>query len=140
LNIITRILEKVFKLDPVDNSCQSCEHLRLLLEQERREKERLLSYLIQPKDEDKVEVQVTKDIPKPIKSRYVPWSIRARELEAQDRKEALLREQKETISLADLEAEMNLIDKEIKDASEISKTVSNDGSGQEGDEQHRAVS
>jgi|SRR5215471_11778445 len=140
MNIFTRLIEHWFNLEKEE--CRSCDHLRLLLEQERAEKSRLLALIIDinsPKREVVKEAIVT---PQPIKSSYRPWRVKQAELEAQDRKEAQIRFN-QAEELKKLEQEMDAVNKEIENASKVSQTIPIHGNGsprEEQDEEHRAVS
>jgi hypothetical protein len=124
MNIITRILEKVFHLDKEEQEgCRSCEHLRLLIEQERSEKAKLLNSIIElsrPKEEVRT---VAPENLKPIKPRFIPWEVRRAELEANDRKQAQILKEQGQISVKDLESEMLAVDKELEDANQKSKAI-----------------
>ncbi len=113
MNIFTRIIEKVFKLEKEEVlPCASCERLHLLLEQERVEKGKLLSVIISKGEPAPATTSVTKE---PIKPSFIPWHVRKQQLEAQDRVQAKI--------LRDLQN----VDKEIEDANKISATVQVDG-------------
>lgn len=81
--IITRILEKLFKLEPV--ICQSCEHLKMLLETERLERDKLIDKLTAT--EVKTETRPAIDY-KALQSRNVPFAVKRQQLEQADKKRA----------------------------------------------------
>ncbi len=118
MNIFTRIIEKVFNLEK--EQCASCEHLHLLVEQERAEKTRLLATIVEMSRPLEKAIPEPIKAPQPIKSRYVPWQVRKNEMEAMDRKRAqILKEQGlGQISVDDLQKEMDSVEKEIEDASD----------------------
>ena len=125
MSIFTRIIERVFNLEK--EVCQSCERLHLLLEQERVEKNNLLSTIVQMTRPPETKETVAHVTPQPIKPRFVPWNIRKQEMEAMDRKKnQIMNEQRSgSISLTELENEMKKVDKELNDV--------NDAAGQKGD-------
>lgn len=79
--IITRILEKLFHLEP--KACETCEVLKVQLELANSREQRLLNELMKenasyPPELDTNEIE-------PIRPRIVPWKVRQAELEKQDR-------------------------------------------------------
>lgn len=97
--LFTRILEKIFRLAPIEPSiCQSCEHLKLLLEQERLERRELIKLATKIP-----EAQPRSEFPKDFQSlpsRHTPFSVKRAQLEQADR---LLAEQRR----ADAKAKAN---------------------------------
>lgn len=139
MNIITRILEKWLTLEPV--ICQSCEHWKLLLEQERVEKNKLLNMIVEMSRPIVPTQQTSSQAPKPIRPSYVPWQIRRAELEANDRKQAQILQEREReiagITLKDLEDEIE----EINNADQESGAIQANGNGgprEERNEEYRA--
>lgn len=65
--------------------CQSCETLRVELNNARREKQILLDKIINPTPET---FQQLAPEPQPILTRHKPWRVRQAELEAEDRVKA----------------------------------------------------
>lgn len=65
--------------------CASCEVLKVELAAERREKQMLLSRILNPQEQ----VQTLNEIgdPKPILPRHKPWKVVQQELESKDRQE-----------------------------------------------------
>ncbi len=86
--LFTRIIERLFRLDP-PSPCQSCEHLKLLLEQERLERRTLIQALT-TKSEPLGAAPFPKDF-HPLPSRHTPFSVKRAQLETADR---LLAEQR----------------------------------------------
>lgn len=85
--------------------CNSCETLKIIVEQLRRDNERLTDALL-----DKVRVRESEppsDELTPIRS-FIPWRVRQQELEANSKKEAELAAKRvmETKSTEDLEKEL----------------------------------
>jgi len=91
--------------------CQSCEYLRLLLEQEKAEKKRLLDEIL--KSQEQVEYHHKQEDMKPLGKRYMPWGVVRQTLENRHRKQA--QEQAKVQTTEELEEELG-----IKDASEVS--------------------
>ena len=89
--------------------CQTCEVLITQLARAHIEKDNLLSQ-IERMSNPVVPSQETSEIPEPLKSRMVPWTIRRNLLEAEDRKKAqLMREVKEkNPSIEKLEKEVGI--------------------------------
>ncbi len=94
--------------------CDNCDTLKLLLEQERHQNQLLLNTIIElnkPLIPEKNEVREEKQELKPS---FVPWRVRQRELEANDRKEAELRKKKieelkfDKVDTEDLEKELGV--------------------------------
>ena len=105
--MIKRILEKMFHLEP--EFCASCDMLKQLLEQERRDKHRLLDVALSARENPApyTPIEIKEEN---IRSKNVPWSMRRAQLEMQDklkaetdRKEAKIRQE-----INDLEKEVNL--------------------------------
>lgn len=85
----------------IKTGCKTCPDLRDQLEKANQRERELLQLLIE-RNKPQPEIEIQKDL-QPIRPRAVPWHLKQRELEAQDRKQAqILREQ------AKLEKEMNL--------------------------------
>lgn len=112
--MIKQLLYKWFGL--VDVPCNTCEILRLQLDESNRERKDLLNRLL---DKDKPEpLAEPKEIFQPITSRHIPWSVRQQMLEAEDRKAAQLMREKQkelnsapiTKQVADLEKELGITD------------------------------
>lgn len=95
--MIREIFYKIFRTEPFP--CASCETLREQLSYERTEKTKLLERILEltaPKNEP---VEISSEIPEPIKQGFVPWRIRQQMLEAEDRQKAkLMREKKDEIT------------------------------------------
>lgn len=72
-----------------EETCESCEHLKLLLE-----KQQLLNQdLINKLTEKSVPEPVPAQVPVDIKPRHIPWNVKRQILEADDRKAAALQRQ-----------------------------------------------
>jgi len=117
--LFTRILEKIFRLEP-PAPCQSCEHFKLLLEQERLEGRELIKLATKVP-----EAQQASPFPKefqPLQSRHMPFSVKRAQLEAADR---LLNEQRRADAKAKANAgtseRISELEKElgVDDASEV---------------------
>jgi hypothetical protein len=78
-----QFLFKLFRLEYEPKVCLSCDHLRLLVEQERAEKSRILQQLLEINRP--VAVAPAEEILQPIQSKYKPWSVIRQELEKKDR-------------------------------------------------------
>jgi len=132
MGLLARVVEKLFNLDPI--RCTECDHLRLLIEQERVERARMLNAILNTKEDNPNENQVPPSAFKPLKERYTPWSVIKAELETKDRIKALSEQKayeerilsqklKETdpnraAEIAKLEKEL-----EVEDASEERKAI-----------------
>jgi hypothetical protein len=109
--MVKELLYKWFGLEPFP--CQTCEVLRLQLDESNRERRQLLQQLL---ERDKPEPPVeTKEELQPIRPQFVPWRVRQQMLEAEDRKQAqLLAEKKKEMesarksSIDDLEKELDI--------------------------------
>jgi hypothetical protein len=102
--MIKRIIEKLFKLEPVQ--CLVCDVLRESLAASERERRELLQRVLAPpvpvvEKEDKEML--------PIQPQYVPWRVRQQMLESEDRKRAQLTKEKEK-EIAALEKELGVTD------------------------------
>lgn len=101
--MIKQLLYKWFGLS--DLPCQTCEVLRLQLDESNRERRELLARLLEkdtPEPVEPVEVE-----PKAITSQFVPWRVRQQMLEAEDRhKASLLKNKQKEISA--LEEELGI--------------------------------
>jgi len=69
-----------------DSICQSCETLKMMLEQSNYEKKQLLDKLLNPV----LPVNPTLVEYEPIQPKNIPWTVRRQMLEAEDRKKAEL--------------------------------------------------
>ncbi len=108
--MVRQILEKWFGLDP--RHCETCEILRIQLDESNRERKELLHRLL---DKDKPEPPATEPQEfKPIQSQFIPWRVRQQMLEQEDRKKAELMRAK-TAEIEELEKELGI--KEPADAS-----------------------
>lgn len=114
MTIIERLLEKLFGLDSVH--CESCIHLRSVLEQEMMRSERMVETLARAGVTNPTPSRMPEDY-KPLPSKYTPWSVVKNQLEAKDRtlaeqrrKEAqiLLERQKDAARIAKLEKELDI--------------------------------
>jgi|SRR6188768_1057413 len=85
--MIKKILEKWFGLEPYH--CETCEILRLQLDESNKERRELLHKLL---DKDKTEPLSTtsKEELTPIKPQFIPWRLRQQMLEQEDRVKARL--------------------------------------------------
>lgn len=85
--MLKQLMYKWFGLS--DAPCESCELLRLMLDESNRERKELLHRLLEPA---KVEsLQSTKEEePIPITPQYTPWRVRQQLLEQEDRAKAKL--------------------------------------------------
>lgn len=88
-----------------DMPCDTCEVLRLQLDESNRERRELLNRLL---DKDKPEPQVKEEKEHvPIQPQFIPWRVRQQMLEAEDRKAAsLMRDKKQEIE--SLEKELGI--------------------------------
>jgi len=84
--------------------CQSCEHLRLLLEQEKAEKKRLLDEIL--KHPEQVESKPSPDDMKPLGKRYMPWNVVRQNLENKYRLQS--RESVKDETIESLEEELGI--------------------------------
>jgi len=109
----TQLLYKWFGIVP---RCETCEVLRLALDESNRERKELLHRLL---DKDKPEPLIEKsEPPQPIMPQFVPWRVRQQMLEAEDRKKAqLIREREKEI------AEINAITKTHQNVAELEKEL-----------------
>lgn len=106
--MIAQLLYKWFGLTP--ERCETCEVLRLQLDESNRERKELLTRLL---EKDKVEPSIQSDEEfKPIQPQFTPWRVRQQMLEAEDRKQAQLMAAKKK-EIADLEKELGIA-KEVK--------------------------
>jgi hypothetical protein len=79
-------LFKLFRLEYDQPHCESCETLKLLLEAERRDKNRLLDAILADKDREREpEIKVA---PQPIMPKHLPWAVVKQQLEEKDRMQA----------------------------------------------------
>jgi hypothetical protein len=106
--MIKKILYKWLGLE--DESCPTCELLKMQLAACDMERKDLLNRLINP-IEKKEEVIDTRDL-EPIQSGYIPWSVRRQMLEKEDRVKAqVLREKEKEIldsKIPELEKELGV--------------------------------
>lgn len=86
--------------------CNSCEILKAQLDVTLREKDRLLSKLL-----DDTPKSISQQPMEPTKPINIPWNVRRQMLEAEDREKARLI-QNAPISTEDLEKELNLVSSE----------------------------
>jgi hypothetical protein len=89
----------------LEETCDTCEVLKMQLAQERQEKERILESLL----EKNKSVSIPEELPR---TNIVPpriWSVRKRELEEQSRQESRLKQNKEK-ELEELEQEVLKVD------------------------------
>jgi ABC-type dipeptide/oligopeptide/nickel transport system ATPase subunit len=78
-----QFLFKLFRLDWENPECRECNHLRLMIEQERAEKSRILNQLLEI-NRPVPSAQVEEVQQQPLRS-YKPWSVVRQELEKKDR-------------------------------------------------------
>ena len=106
--MISELFRKWFGLDP--SHCESCEILRLQLDESNRERKELLHRLL---DKDKAEPLIipTEEF-QPIKPQYTPWRVRQQMLEAEDRQKAKL--------MRDKVKEIEELEKEVGVAADVS--------------------
>lgn len=130
MTIIGRILEKLFKLDPAQ--CSNCEHLKLLIEQERIERGRLIQSILDSGRSIPIPQSTLPENYKPLQSKYTPWSVVKNQLEAKDRALAeqqrkegqiLAEKEKERARIAALEKELDIPEEEKSDAGKISEAI-----------------
>lgn len=120
---------KVFKLEWEVKTCSSCEHLKMLLEQEKREKEKLLGRLLGEADTKREERAPSE----PIRRGPTPWASVKRQLEERDRlqaesmrKEEQIRENNKIVSnigsmtTEQLEESLGI---EVENANKVSEAV-----------------
>jgi len=123
--MIKELLYKWFGLE--DKPCLTCEVLQRELENERREKERLLDRLLMPKVEMQPAMETTDLKPLPTTRKFIPHAVRQQMMDAEDRKslELLKKKQKEIKEMGTPieKLEEEVLGKEEEDASQISKTV-----------------
>ena len=104
--VIKRVLMKWFDLENLP--CESCETLKAQLEIANYEKKQMLETILsftKPVVEIKTE---TRDI-EPIIPKTVPWAVKRRMIEAEDRRTAQLKREKE-VEIAELEKELGVSD------------------------------
>jgi hypothetical protein len=75
-------LRELYEIRRERNICQTCEVLRIELDKERREKERLLNHILSPKEEPEA---LSPSAPAPVFAAKRPWRALQRELEERDR-------------------------------------------------------
>ena len=85
--MVKELLYKWFGLEPFP--CQTCEILRIQLDESNRERRELLHKLL---DKDKPEsvTPVKEEELRPMRPQFTPWRVRQQMLEAEDRKQAQL--------------------------------------------------
>jgi hypothetical protein len=91
--------------------CESCETLRSQLSLANHEKDQLLKYILEPRQEFQAALPtvIHDENVESIKPKIVPWHVRKQMLETEDRRQAeLLRESKKNVSAAVEELERNL--------------------------------
>ena len=88
--------------------CQTCETLKIQVEQLRLDNEKLLERILEKPSV--VESKPADNDLKPIKtsSRFTPWSVRQQMLEAEDRQTAKLMKNKEPETVEELEKELDI--------------------------------
>ena len=113
-----QFLYKLFRLEYEPQLCQSCETLKLLLEQERHDKNRLMDRLLY-KEEPEPRVLST---PESIGPRRLPWAAMKQRLELEDKLKA---EQLREESKIEARHDIKKLEEELRvsHASEISETV-----------------
>jgi len=79
-----QFLFKLFRLEYEPKVCLSCDHLRLMVEQERAEKSRILQQLLEI-NRPVASAPLQELTQQPIQSKYKPWSVIRQELEKKDR-------------------------------------------------------
>lgn len=103
--MLKRIIEKIFKLEP--EFCPSCDILKQLLEQERRDKHRLLDVALSPKVENsEPPVEIKQES---LTSNHLPWAARRAQLEMEDRIRA-----ENSRKEAKVRQEIHELEKEVK--------------------------
>jgi len=75
-------LRELYEIRRERNICSTCEVLRIELDKERREKERLLNHILSPKEEI---LPTPNEAPSPVFAAKRPWRALQRELEERDR-------------------------------------------------------
>ena len=99
--MIKKLLYKWFGLS--DDPCESCEILRLQLDESNRERKDLLHRLL---DKDKPEPpSIPTEELRPITPQYTPWRVKQQMMEQEDRVKAKL--------LRDRSAEIDKLEKEV---------------------------
>ena len=100
-----------YENDKDNKVCQSCETLKIMLEQSNYEKKQLLDKLLNP-------IQSEKSVPveyEPIQPKNIPWAVRRQMLEAEDRIKAKLMKDAPVPKSASLE----VLEKELGISEEI---------------------
>src|SRR5437016_323257 len=85
---------ELFQLMDERKKCKFCEELKVLLENEKNEKRRLLDFILTLDNEKE---EVTKELPIPIRPKHIPWHIQRELLEQEDRKRAQLMRETEKL-------------------------------------------
>ena len=102
--MIKELLYKWFGLEP--KPCETCEVLRLQLDESNRERRELLHRLLD-KDKPEPPASVPTEELKPITPQYTPWRVRRQMLESEDRKTAQLMQDKKK-EIEELEKELEV--------------------------------
>jgi hypothetical protein len=103
--MIKQLMYKWFGLS--DLPCQTCEVLRLQLDESNRERRELLARLL---EKDTPEPVVADQVePKAITPQFVPWRVRQQMLEAEDRHKATLLKNKQK-EINELEKELGIVE------------------------------
>lgn len=91
--MIREILYKIFRIEPFP--CASCETLRAQLEFVNFEKKSLLDFIL---EKNRPTESAPMERPEPIIPKTIPWNVKQRMLEQEDRARAqILRKQKQTV-------------------------------------------
>jgi hypothetical protein len=104
--LIKELLYKWFGLEPFP--CNSCEVLRSQLDESNRERRELLKRILEPPEPITTRPAEADELT-PITPKYVPWHVRQQLLEAEDRKAAQLKRDKDK-EIKDLEKELGVTD------------------------------
>jgi hypothetical protein len=91
--MIKELLYKWFGLE--DKPCSTCEVLQRELENERREKERLLDRLLMPKVETQPAMEISEMKPLPTSRKFIPHAVRQQMMDQEDRKSLELMQKKQ---------------------------------------------
>ena len=98
---------KLFRLEWEEKVCLSCEHLKMLIESEKREKKQILDLIVAKNEPEKHEVP---SIPLPIPSKHTPWNVKRAQLEKESRDRAKLIRESKVQTVDDLEKELGVSD------------------------------